>query len=99
MSNENTPVTVLVVDDDKNTRDGLERALRGTYRVLTAESGARALAIMASHSVDILLSDVRMPTMDGLALLQRALGQKSLLCPSRNGARCREFGQTRCARE
>ena len=74
-------VVVLVVDDDKNTRDGLERALRREYEVLTAESAERALAIMGDSQVDILLSDVRMPGMDGLVLLQRALaGNPRLIC-------------------
>jgi DNA-binding NtrC family response regulator len=63
---------VLIVDDDKNTRDGLQRALRRRCDVLTAESGDRALALLGTEEVDILLSDVRMPGMDGLTLLQRA---------------------------
>ena len=73
--------TILVVDDDKNTRDGLERALRRTYDVVLAESGERALDILSRREVDILLSDVRMPGMDGLTLLQRALAlHPSLIC-------------------
>jgi len=72
---------VLVVDDDKNTRDGLERALRSSYSIITAESGEKALAILTEQNVDILLSDVRMPGMDGLTLLQRALAHNpGLLC-------------------
>jgi two-component system response regulator AtoC len=63
---------VLVVDDDRNTRDGLQRALRRNYNVLLAESGDRALEILSTEDVDILLSDVRMPGMDGVTLLQRA---------------------------
>jgi len=63
---------VLVVDDDKNTRDGLQRALRLNYDVLLAESGERALSILNESRVDVLLSDVRMPGMDGVTLLQRA---------------------------
>jgi len=63
---------VLIVDDDRNTRDGLQRALRRNYDVLLAESGDRALQLLHSQDVDILLSDVRMPGMDGVTLLQRA---------------------------
>jgi len=63
---------VLIVDDDRNTRDGLQRALRRGYEVLVAESGERALQILHAQDVDILLSDVRMPGMDGVTLLQRA---------------------------
>lgn len=66
-----TRPVVLVVDDEKNTRDGLERALRGAYDVLSAEDAARALALLETRRVDIVLSDVRMPGMDGLTLIQR----------------------------
>ena len=66
---------VLVVDDDPNTREGLDRALRRSYDVLQAESADRALNILSERHVDILLSDVRMPGMDGLTLLQRAIAK------------------------
>jgi DNA-binding NtrC family response regulator len=80
MSDKARPV-VLIVDDDKNTRDGLDRALRGTCSVLLADSGERALGILADTPVDVLLSDVRMPGMDGLTLLQRALARvPGLIC-------------------
>ncbi|NQT93119.1 MAG: sigma-54-dependent Fis family transcriptional regulator, partial [Lentisphaerae bacterium] len=65
--------SVLVVDDDKNTRDGLARALGAKYDVLLAEGGEKALDILRGRRVDILLTDVRMPGMDGLALLQRTM--------------------------
>ncbi len=65
--------TVLIVDDEKNTREGLSRALRKNYRVLLAEHGHQALEIMDREPVDVLLSDIRMPGMDGLTLVQRAL--------------------------
>jgi two-component system, NtrC family, response regulator AtoC len=73
--------TVLIVDDDKSTRDGLELALRGEYKVLLAESAERAIEILNGGSVNVLLSDVRMPGMDGLTLMQRALAQNpGLVC-------------------
>ena len=65
--------SVLIVDDEKSARDGLVRALRRDYRVLAAENGASALEVLGSQTVDVLLSDVRMPGMDGLTLMQRAL--------------------------
>ena len=73
----NAKPSVLIVDDDKSTRDGLERALRSDYQVFLAESGDSALGILAGNNIDILLTDVRMPGMDGITLLQRALAQ----CP------------------
>lgn len=64
---------VLIVDDEKSTREGLARALRRTYDVHLAEDGPRALDRLSRHPVDIVLSDLRMPGMDGLALIQRIL--------------------------
>ena len=72
MNDINTKPSVLIVDDDKATRDGLHRALKRNYDVLLAESGESALSILNDKQVDVLLSDVRMPGMDGLTLLQRA---------------------------
>jgi len=67
---------ILVVDDDKNTRDGLQRALQRHYAVKTAESAEAALAILAAEpAVDVMLSDLRMPGTDGLGLLRRANAQ------------------------
>lgn len=69
------------MDDDKNTRDGLDRALRNTYDVFLVESGERAIDILNKTSIEILLSDVRMPGMNGLTLIQRALAQNpKLIC-------------------
>ncbi len=64
---------ILVVDDEKNAREGLARALQRTHEILLAENGQRALDILRARTVDVMLSDVRMPGMDGLTLLQRAL--------------------------
>ncbi|MCL1857528.1 MAG: sigma-54 dependent transcriptional regulator, partial [Kiritimatiellaeota bacterium] len=63
--------TVLIVDDERMTREGLQRALKGKYRVLLAENGAQALEALAGNAVDVMLSDVRMPGMDGVALVRQ----------------------------
>ncbi|MBP5321945.1 MAG: sigma-54-dependent Fis family transcriptional regulator [Kiritimatiellae bacterium] len=61
---------ILVVDDDRNTREGLRLALQHHYDVRTAESADAALAVLdAGVPVDIMLSDMRMPGRDGLSLL------------------------------
>ena len=70
-----TQPTILVVDDEKNTRDGLSRALGRRYRILLAENGQRALDLLTEHPVDVVLSDVRMPGMDGLTLMKRVLAR------------------------
>jgi len=73
--------TVLIVDDDKNTRDGLALALRDAYEVRQAESAEQALGLLENDDVDVLLTDMRMPGMDGLTLIQRALARApALIC-------------------
>ncbi len=62
---------ILIVDDDRNTREGLRRALESGYAVRMAESAEKALAILDEATVDIVVSDIRMSGMDGLTLLQR----------------------------
>jgi DNA-binding NtrC family response regulator len=75
MERNGKPV-ILVVDDDKNTRDGLQRALQRHYTVLTAEGADAALSLLDSgRQVDLLLSDLRMPGTDGLGLLRRVMAQ------------------------
>ena len=64
---------ILIAEDEKNTREGLARALKRHYRVLTADNGARALTLLQEHHVDVVLSDLRMPGMDGMTLMRRAL--------------------------
>lgn len=75
MERDDKPV-IMIVDDDKNTRDGLQRALQRHYTVLAAESADAALAVLGSgRAVDLLLSDLRMPGTDGLGLLRRVIAQ------------------------
>ncbi|UZJ58379.1 response regulator [Pseudomonas sp. KU26590] len=64
--------TVLLVDDEESILNSLRRLLREQpYDVLLATSGEQALAIMAEQPVDLIVSDARMPGMDGAALLAR----------------------------
>ena len=63
--------SILVVDDERNTREGLGRALRPQYDVRLAESAAAALDELARRPADVMLSDVRMPGGDGLSLLRQ----------------------------
>jgi DNA-binding NtrC family response regulator len=68
--------TVLIVDDERNTREGLARALKRQYNVLLADQGETALETLSHNEVDIVLSDVRMPGMDGIALMKRILARE-----------------------
>ena len=63
--------TLLIVDDERNTREGLGRFLKRRYNVLLAEDGPTALGLLQNQGVDVVLSDIRMPGMDGLELLAK----------------------------
>lgn len=62
--------TILVVDDDKATREGVALALKQTYTVLTAADAEAALNALTHNAVDLVLTDLRMPGRDGLSLLR-----------------------------
>lgn len=67
--------TVLVVDDEKNYLVVLEDLLEDAgHEVLTASSGAEALEIVKQVPVDTVLSDIKMPGMSGMDLLDHLLG-------------------------
>jgi response regulator RpfG family c-di-GMP phosphodiesterase len=68
-----TPVwTLLAVDDEPNILAALRRLFRTTgWRILTAGHAEEALALLASEPVDAVLSDMRMPGMDGVQLLEQ----------------------------
>lgn len=61
---------VLLVDDEESILNSLRRLLRSQpYDVLLANSGAQALEIMAQQAIDLVMTDARMPGMDGATLL------------------------------
>lgn len=64
--------TLLLVDDEVNVLKSLMRLLHAhNYRLLMAACGSEALALMAREPVDLVISDMRMPHMDGAELLAR----------------------------
>jgi len=68
------PARILVVDDEKLIRWSVsERLQRDGYEVLSAESGEQALEIVSASPPDLVLLDVRLPGIDGVQTLQRAL--------------------------
>jgi len=65
--------TILIVDDEANILQALKRVFRREpYRVLTASSGAEGVEILQKEHVDLIISDQRMPEMDGTQFLARA---------------------------
>ncbi|MCG6929327.1 MAG: sigma-54 dependent transcriptional regulator [Desulfofustis sp.] len=62
--------TILIVDDEKSMRDFLNILLtKEGYEVVTAADGEQALAVLEQTPVDLVVSDIRMPGIDGLELL------------------------------
>ena len=89
---------VLIVDDESVQREGIKDLIsqyRFPFQVLEAENGMSAKRILLQNAIDILITDVRMPLMDGLELskqarktqqdlkLSSALGMTNLSMPAR----------------
>ncbi len=70
--------TLLIVDDEKTTREGLRAALQERYDVYVAEDAKSAMALLEQEHFDVLLTDFRLPSEDGMNLIVRA---KSLSRP------------------
>ncbi|MGG4342102.1 response regulator transcription factor [Paenibacillus lautus] len=61
-------INILVVDDDKEIRDVLHVYLRNEgYHVLEAEDGLQALELLQQHHIQLIILDVMLPKMDGIA--------------------------------
>src|SRR5690242_10116865 len=63
--------TVLIVDDEEEILDFLQRILSPSYKTLRAESGSEALTVLKDESVQLIVSDVMMPGMDGYELCKK----------------------------
>jgi DNA-binding NtrC family response regulator len=63
--------TLLIVDDEKNTRDGLRNALDTEFEVYVAPDVDGALATLESVPVDVVLTDLRLGGDDGMSLIER----------------------------
>src|SRR5512138_2428988 len=70
--------TLLIVDDEKTTREGLRAALEDHYDVYLAEDAKSAMELLEKEHFDVLLTDFRLPSEDGMKLIGRA---KSLSRP------------------
>jgi len=70
--------TLLIVDDEKPTREGLRAALEDRFEVYLAEDSGAAMELLERENFDVLLTDFRLPHEDGMKLIARA---KSLSKP------------------
>ncbi|MBU3914508.1 response regulator [bacterium] len=62
--------TILLVDDEPNILKSISRILQGNiYKILTAGNGIQALDILGKNSVDLIITDYKMPEMNGIDLL------------------------------
>jgi two-component system response regulator AtoC len=64
--------TLLIVDDEKPTREGLRAALEDRYEVYLAEDAAAAMSLLEQEHFDVVLTDFRLPNEDGMKLIARA---------------------------
>jgi DNA-binding NtrC family response regulator len=64
--------TLLIVDDEKTTREGLRAALEDRFDVYIAEDAKTAIDLLEREGFDVMLTDFRMPNEDGLKLIARA---------------------------
>jgi DNA-binding NtrC family response regulator len=68
-----SPVSILIADDEAHVLTALRRVLHGeSYRLYTADNAPTALEILQDTDIALIISDYRMPSMDGVAFLQEA---------------------------
>lgn len=65
--------TVLIVDDEKHTREGLRQALEDSYDVFVAQDADEAFNVMGAQEFDVVVTDLRMPGKSGLKVIDKAL--------------------------
>ncbi|MHA0855767.1 response regulator transcription factor [Paenibacillus sp. CMAA1364] len=67
--------TILIVDDELRSREGMKKILEvwaaGQYEILTASNGVTAMQILEEISVELMITDIRMPEISGIALVSQ----------------------------
>ncbi len=67
--------TILIVDDEPRSREGMKKILgvwaAGQYEILTASNGVAAMQILEEIPVELMITDIRMPEISGLALVSQ----------------------------
>jgi DNA-binding NtrC family response regulator len=63
---------ILIIEDDRNTKEGLKKLLKEKYRVIAFENGEEAIKYLKENRVDVILSDMKMPKMSGMEVLKKS---------------------------
>jgi two-component system, NtrC family, response regulator AtoC len=73
--------TILIVDDEKPTREGLRQSLEDEFDVYTAGNADEALNVLAARHIDLVLTDLRLGGEDGMSLIEKVLqGPRPPVC-------------------
>jgi len=67
-----TPLTLLLLDDEQDILKALQRLFRKEYAIVAFDNGNDALSYLVNNPVDIIMSDMRMPEMDGAEFLEKS---------------------------
>jgi two-component system response regulator AtoC len=70
---KDAPPVLLIVDDEKNTREGLRASLEDSFEVYVAADIGGAMSVLARETVDLVLTDLRLGGEDGMQLIDRVL--------------------------
>jgi DNA-binding NtrC family response regulator len=76
MSDDNRK-TIMIADDERHTREALERFFRKKYQVTLAEDGERAVNLLQRNNYDLILTDLNMPGASGMDVIDAALKKSS----------------------
>lgn len=74
-TNDNEKPAVLLVDDNTHLLELMEKILSPSYRIFTAENGEVALKQLEQHNIDLIVTDVMMPLMDGFTFCRQVKSQ------------------------
>ena len=68
--------SILIIDDERNTREIMGRFLESSYEVTLADDGVHGIKILKERNFDLILTDLRMPGVDGFKVLEETLKKK-----------------------
>lgn len=71
--NDDSRKTIMIADDERHTREALERFFRKKYQVTLAEDGERAINLLQRNNYDLILTDLNMPGASGMEVIDAAL--------------------------